>query len=265
MQKFTRAITREIEIAGERLAVTMDAGGISVRPVGSRRPPHAGSWAFVIHLLAGADGSADPAPDDLAAAVARLRGGKAAARSQHKEDTPAMRPAVPAVPSASVPSLLERLERWLTAQRPRYLRNLRPGATTSELDQFATGLGRPLPADLRALLAWHNGQGDDFAGALAGAWQLMSHAQILAAKHDLGTAAKNDPNTGWRSEWIPFLDDDAGNFVVVDPNAVREYWAGKAEHPVVAPSLAAWLEKFVSALERGEYVEDPERGRMLRM
>ena len=45
MQKFTRALTREIEVGGERLAVTLSEQGLSVRPVGSRRPPHTMSWA----------------------------------------------------------------------------------------------------------------------------------------------------------------------------------------------------------------------------
>ena len=36
MQKFTRALTREIEIAGERFVVTLDAAGLAIRPVGSR-------------------------------------------------------------------------------------------------------------------------------------------------------------------------------------------------------------------------------------
>ena len=35
MQKFTRAITREIEVGGERLALTFTEQGMSVRPVGS--------------------------------------------------------------------------------------------------------------------------------------------------------------------------------------------------------------------------------------
>jgi hypothetical protein len=85
MQKFTRAITREVELAGERLAFTFDAEGITVRPVGSRRPPHGCSWASVAVHLARED-APEPPSEDVAAAVGRLKaGGKAAERPSAKE------------------------------------------------------------------------------------------------------------------------------------------------------------------------------------
>jgi cell wall assembly regulator SMI1 len=161
-------------------------------------------------------------------------------------------------------SVLARLERWLAQHRPRYHRNLRPGASDAELEGLRQSLARDLPAELRALLSWHNGQGADFAGSLVESWLLMSAAEIAAAKKELDETAPS----GWRKEWIPFLDDDAGNYVCLDssePNSpVREFWQGNADHPIVAQSLAQWLESLVAAVERGEYVEDPERGRFLR-
>src|SRR5262245_47295043 len=48
MQKFTRSLTREIEVGGERVAVTLDETGMTLRPVGARRPPHTLSWAQVL-------------------------------------------------------------------------------------------------------------------------------------------------------------------------------------------------------------------------
>ena len=41
MQKFARWLTREIEVSGVRLAVTLDQDGLNIRPVGSQRdrPP----------------------------------------------------------------------------------------------------------------------------------------------------------------------------------------------------------------------------------
>ena len=41
---------------------------------------------------------------------------------------------------------------------------------------------------------------------------------------------------------------------------VREVWRGREEHPVVAPSLQAWVEAFTKDIESGRYAEDPERG-----
>lgn len=85
MQKFTRAITREVELGGERLAFTFDAEGITVRPIGSRRPPHTCSWASLAHHLTREEAS-EPSAEALSAAVERLKaGGKASARPSAKE------------------------------------------------------------------------------------------------------------------------------------------------------------------------------------
>src|SRR5262249_7516964 len=162
--------------------------------------------------------------------------------------------------------LLTRLEKWLASRRPRYREGLLPGASAAELDAFQSALGIPLPEALRALLSWHNGQSADFVGHLENNWDLMNLNQILQAKKDLDAGDRTQ--TGWQPTWIPFLDDDQGDYVCLDasqPEApVREFWQGQTEPPVVAPSPAAWLEQFVTAVERGAYHEDPERGTFLR-
>jgi hypothetical protein len=45
VQKFNRALTREIEVGGERLAVTLSEQGLLFRVVGSRKPPYEMTWA----------------------------------------------------------------------------------------------------------------------------------------------------------------------------------------------------------------------------
>ena len=68
---------------------------------------------------------------------------------------------------------------------------------------------------------------------------------------------------GWNKDWLPFLDDDVGNFVVLDLSKaeppVLAFWTGAKSEPM-APSLEAWLSDFVKALEKGQYYEEPERG-----
>jgi hypothetical protein len=53
MQKFTRPLTREIELAGGRLALTFTEQGMSIRPVGSRKPPWEVSWDKIITQATG--------------------------------------------------------------------------------------------------------------------------------------------------------------------------------------------------------------------
>jgi hypothetical protein len=82
VQKFTRLLTREIELAGTRLALTLSEQGVSVRIVGTRRPPWEMTWASVIcHLTGKHPQSAEgPTPEELAAAVAMIKEGTAPPR-----------------------------------------------------------------------------------------------------------------------------------------------------------------------------------------
>jgi cell wall assembly regulator SMI1 len=263
VQKFTRPITREIELGGERIALTLGEEGITLRLVGSRAVPRQLSWSAVVYAAAG-EGK-EPAPDQMAAAVATLRklpGGKNTPKAKAAKQEEAQ-------PAERLKGLLDRLERWLAAHRPRLLHALRPGANEVELHALQAQLGRELPAELRTLLAWRNGQGEEFAGRFEEDWLLMEAGEIARAKADLDAGAVgNGAGNGWRPEWIPFLDDDAGNYGFLDASQpeppVREYGLDQPEPRVVAPSLTAWVEDFVKAVEAGGYEEDPERGTFLR-
>src|SRR5262245_24113107 len=80
VQKFTRPLTREIELGSERLAVTFSAEGLSLRPVGTRKPPREITWPALVCLLAGPQASAgQPSAEVLAAAVNALKKGAAPA------------------------------------------------------------------------------------------------------------------------------------------------------------------------------------------
>src|SRR5262245_20750168 len=118
VQDFTRPITREVQVGGERLAISLSSKGISVRIVGSRKPPRELSWSAVFCRLMQAGG--EPKPEEVTAALKAL---KAAAPPAATKET-----AVPTAPPADVPALLARLEAWLKAHRPRYARGLLPGA-----------------------------------------------------------------------------------------------------------------------------------------
>jgi cell wall assembly regulator SMI1 len=283
VQKFTRPITREIELAGERLALTLTENGVQVRLVGSRKPPREIHWsALLCYLMSGASAIGEPTPEAVAAAVQAMKAGAppspppAAPPVAEKETAPTP-PATPPAPAnsghapAHVPAsgdmaaLLARLARWLGEHRRRYLEGLAPGATAAELEDVQKAVGGPLPDALRSFLEWHNGQDDEFAGRFRESWYLMDTGQIVSAWQELVGSAEP---TKWQRGWVPFLEDDRGNYVFLDTTQagppVREFWEHNPEQPVVAPTLAAWLEELISGMERGEYAEDPERGLFMR-
>jgi cell wall assembly regulator SMI1 len=164
-----------------------------------------------------------------------------------------------------IKALLIRLEIWLAQHRRRFLAGLRPGASSVELAALDRQLGFAAPAELRLLLAWHNGQSEDFIGKFEEDWQLMSSTAIADARKELDAEAAH---TGWQKSWVPFLDDDAGDYLFLDTNEntvpVREFWLGNKDHKAVAPCLARWLADFVQHVEQGKYREEPERGTFVR-
>jgi cell wall assembly regulator SMI1 len=272
MQQFTRALTREIQLAGERLALTFDKDGISIRPVGSRRPPRVVTWEeVVLTCLRPPDGEHKPTAEQVGAALKALKGGGERTRSSKSDEAageataaPRDQPAQEPSQTADLQSLLARLDRWLAAHRSRYHHGLLAGARPEDLSNLEHSLDQPLPQELRTWLSWHNGQNDQIFGALEESWHPMSVAEIAQAKKELDA----EGHQGWQRRWIPFLDDDSDNYLCLDPTQpnipVRECWRGKAEHPVAAPSLTDWVQRLVTGLEQGAYTEDPERGSMHR-
>ena len=160
---------------------------------------------------------------------------------------------------------LARLENWLAKHRRRFRGGLNRGATAVEIATLEKQLASSIPSELRLLLIWHNGQREDFIGKFEQDWQLMSCTDIAAAKKELDASA---PTTGWQKNWLPFLDDDAGDYVFLDtgsnPAPVRAFWLGNKEPETLASSLEVWLAEFVGRVEKEEYHEDPERGTFMR-
>jgi cell wall assembly regulator SMI1 len=277
MQQFTRSLTREIVVSGERLAVTLSKEGLSVRPVGGRRPPHDMTWEAWLCACVSGEAGQQPTTEQLQEALKAVKAGapkpketagSPAEAAPAAESSPPAAAATPAASSASsghnLTELLGRLDKWLGVHRPHFQQALLPGATAVEGDVLLAALGRPLPEELKTWLTWHNGQSADVPGAFEQSFNLMSAQEIADAKKEI----EAQPHEGWHSNWIPFLEDDNGNYLCLDLGSpgcpVRECWHGRADHPVVAPSLSAWLTNFVTDLEQGKYTEDPERGTLMK-
>jgi len=231
MQKFTRDLTREIEVDGERLALTLTEKGVSIRAVGSRKPPQDVTWAAVIAAARSAPAAA-PAAGLVAASA----------------------------PEEGLSAVLARLEAWLKVNRPAFLATLKKGAGPAAFEKVTRDTGLPVPPELADWLRWHDGQDEDTPSALVGAFSLIDHEEIVSEYLDR-QAGTDGP---WKKGWLPLLDDFSGSLICLDttrPGApVIEAWRGRAEAIDAAPSLLAWAKTLLAEFEAGRYVEDPERG-----
>jgi cell wall assembly regulator SMI1 len=253
MQKFTRALTREIEVGGQRLAVTFDEKGLKIRRIGSRERPCEASWDAVLCALIGRTDD-EPSADEVRAALEALRSGSTA--------QPAVKPLAGLDEAAGVTEVLARLDDWLKQHRKRYHNGLMPGASDRELARLATALRRPVPDELAAWLRWHNGQSEELIGTFVESFNLMSVADIIETLKD------RKGQEGWDPAFIPILDDYQDDLVVLDTSKpglpVREVWRGRSDHPEVATSMRGWLESLLADFQSWRYHEDSERGEYMR-
>jgi cell wall assembly regulator SMI1 len=236
MQKFTRALTREVELHGERYAVTLSEQGVSLRPVGSRKPPQEASWDQIAQWMG--VGAVEASPSTTANVTSD---------------------------NSELAGLLAELDTWLEEHRPGFHEGLARGASARDLEKLAEVLGGPVPADLQTWLRWHNGQGDGEMGSLVGAFNLLSAAEIAEI---LREHKENPGDTPWRIGWIPLLDDFQGDTVCLDSShddlPVLEIWSGQDEPTRTAASLTAWVRQFLTDCRAGKYIEEPERGEFLK-
>ena len=108
-----------------------------------------------------------------------------------------------------------------------------PGATPDQLAGLEHDLGRPLPVELRTWLAWHNGQSPDVAGAFVQSFHLLGASQTANVKKELDAQKP----AGWHADWVPLLDDDNDNYVVLDAG-------GAVVGPPIRRSPAGWRQEY---------------------
>jgi hypothetical protein len=171
--------------------------------------------------------------------------------------------ALPALEDMSVGALLAELVTWTTPAEADLAGALRTGASEGELAEAERWLGAPLPEELRALYAAHDGTAPE-AALFAGAWWLpleearTQHAQLLADE-------ESERIGPLRRAEFPLLAAGGGCYVVRCARGragpILHLRAGEAvrAYDGVQPFLRALLDAFRSGaarVEAGELVQD---------
>lgn len=153
---------------------------------------------------------------------------------------------------ADLAHALGRLDAWLAAHRPAYHAKL---AAPLPAESLAA-----LPADVRTLYAWHDGQSDS-GWSLVGRTWLLPMQQLLVQRREGVSAAQDMDEEGWWSDdWYPVLDDGMGNLycVAADSGAVLLYLHDDPDRQEVAPSLTALVTALVEGMETGALACAPD-------
>ncbi|MFE2728143.1 SMI1/KNR4 family protein [Kitasatospora sp. NPDC059327] len=156
---------------------------------------------------------------------------------------------------------------------------LPPPVTTAALDDAERRLGRPLPADLRALYLIADGSGDEALG-LFGNLGWMPLARLVAANAGLREPVWPGWESSWDSVvldadpldtirrchghpgWLPFATADDGNYLAVDMSPARAGRPGQViqigrdyyDGPLyVCDSVTSLLARYLELLEQDAY------------
>ncbi|MER7703835.1 SMI1/KNR4 family protein [Kitasatospora sp. NPDC097605] len=160
-----------------------------------------------------------------------------------------------------------------------HVERLPPPVTTAALDEAERRLGRPLPADLRALYLIADGSGDEALG-LFGNLCWMPLARLVTINADLREPVWPGWENSWDSVvldayppdtvrrchehpgWLPFATADDGNYLAVDmspahagrPGQViqigRDYYDGPL---YVCDSITSLVARYLELLEQDAY------------
>jgi cell wall assembly regulator SMI1 len=159
-------------------------------------------------------------------------------------------------------TLIERLDKWLAENRSEYYQKLNPGANDEDMAELEEIIDAPLPDDLKSFLKWRNGQDGRNFKSLYYNYMLMDTEEIAESVEINNSMLENeefDKANWWNTQWIPFLQNGAGDYYCIDlagsfggtKGQVIEYNHDYEGRDIQHPSFDAWLQTLVEGCEQG--------------
>ena len=184
-----------------------------------------------------------------------------------------------------------KIEQWLNANCPEIIPTLNKGAVKKDFDKLEITIGLSLPSGFREFYAVHNGQSRTSRWFLDGGlllsiddiimewsqWKKMLPGIDENCLKQFGVPAKSLPASGikddwWNAGWVPFTSNDFGDFYCLDLNPANEgktgqvisMWHDDPQRELISPSFGEWIDSYISDMESGIYVKDPDEGGVIR-
>lgn len=133
------------------------------------------------------------------------------------------------VQGQSLPATLAEIEVLIAEKRPELSASLNEPLSLAQISALEAEYGVTLPADLRALYVWHNGQNQQRFDVFADNMQFLPLENALRVKAELDGMIGYDfeLENWWNANWFPVFDNGAGNYVAVDSQGVHTGNAGQ--------------------------------------
>jgi len=158
-------------------------------------------------------------------------------------------------------TLIDRVDRWLVANRPDYHACLQPGVTDATLDAFESRFVLRLPEAFRAFYKWRNGQAPSCYDSLQDNRMFSPLEEVAASKEILDgmIGSDFDDPRWWRRGWVPFLANGGGDHLCLDmeaeddsiPGQVVAFWHDWEDRTIEFPNFEAWLRQLADTMEAG--------------
>lgn len=147
---------------------------------------------------------------------------------------------------------LTTLDRHLSHLRPELYASLNAPLTADAISALEKTFGITLPADVKALYQWKNGQRDDSYETF------INNARFLALQEALEIAKELTGMIGydfevenwWHAAWIPIFHNGSGDYICYDTGGVftgdkgqlLKFWHDDGTRHVIAPGLETFLQ-----------------------
>lgn len=161
--------------------------------------------------------------------------------------------------------IIQQLDSHLKQNAPELYSTLKPPLTNAQIDALETQYSIKLPADVREIYLWKNGQDEESYKSLYGNKTFLSLEQAIEARDFLNEElfAKTPEDqfkikNWWNKDWIPLFYNGGGDYVCYDPmgiftnkpGQIIDYYHDAYYRMVSAPSLAAHLQAVSWFLKR---------------
>ncbi len=151
---------------------------------------------------------------------------------------------------------LQVLDKHLRVKRPEFYADLRKPLAEAEIDALELKFNLVLPADLKMLYSWRNGQDAETYDAFINNSMFMPLEEVLETAAELASMIGLDfeIENWWHRNWLPIFHNGGGCYICYDmgglftgqPGQLIEYWNEDNDRNVIAPDLAS----FIAALNQ---------------